>query len=268
MSTVQPPTVTPTVRNQSVGLMIFGIFQILLGCFCGLTTLMVSVLTILGPMAKTPQGVEAMNPQMMIPSLFLYVLWSVAFIWLGIGSIRARRWAWTLTVIVSWMWLIVGVFSFIVFMFFIGSTVSAAMEQQGQGEIPPGAIMVMQIVGGAIAFGLYVLLPSAFLIFYQRASVWATCQQRDPQIRWTDRCPMPVLALSLFLAFSVVSMLMTISVYGCVMPLFGHFVSGVVGATVMVLIALVLAYLAWGTYRLQMAAWWGTLLLWTAGTAP
>jgi hypothetical protein len=28
-----------------------------------------------------------------------------------------------------------------------------------------------------------------------------------------------------------------------------------------------LAYLAWGTYRLKMAAWWGTLLLWIVGGA-
>ena len=54
--------------------------------------------------------------------------------------------------------------------------------------------------------------------------------------------------------------------YGCVMPLFGVFISGAAGAVVILLIALVLAYLAWGTYRLQMAAWWGTLLLGIAGT--
>ena len=55
-------------------------------------------------------------------------------------------------------------------------------------------------------------------------------------------------------------------VYGCVIPLFGVFTSGATGAVVILLITLVLAYLAWGTYRLRVAAWWGTLLLWTAAT--
>jgi hypothetical protein len=109
-------------------------------------------------------------------------------------------------------------------------------------------------------------LPAVFLIFYHRASVWATCQRRDPQTRWTDRCPMPVLALSILLAFSFVSVL-SMPAYGCVMPLFGGYVSGAVGAVVMLLIASALAWLAWGTYRLRMAAWWGTLLFCIAGTA-
>jgi hypothetical protein len=75
---------------------------------------------------------------------------------------------------------------------------------------------------------------------------------------------MPVLALSIMLAFSVISMSWLVA-YGCVMPLFGVFISGPAGAAVILLLALVLAYLAWGTYRLQMAAWWGTLFFWTAG---
>ena len=97
-------------------------------------------------------------------------------------------------------------------------------------------------------------------------SVRATCQRRDPQIRWTDRCPMPVLALSILHASSAAMWMPAMAVYGCVMPVFGVILSGAVGAAVILLLTLVLAYLAWGTYRLQMAAWWGTLLLWIAGT--
>jgi hypothetical protein len=51
----------------------------------------------LGPMAKAPQG-EAVSMQMMIAGMVFYLLLAVALIWLGIGSIRARRWAWTLTI--------------------------------------------------------------------------------------------------------------------------------------------------------------------------
>jgi hypothetical protein len=245
--------------------MIFGVVQILLGCLCELAGAGMALVTMVGPMGKTP-GSEAMIAWMMFPAIIFYFLLGVALIWVGIGSIRARRWAWTLTVVLSWMWLILGAVSFIGFVFLAGPMMAASMQQQGQPKMPPEAMMVMRIIMGGFMFCIYILLPAVFLVFYHRASVWAFCQRRDPQVRWTDRCPMPVLALSLLLAFSVVSML-SMPAYGCVMPLFGHYVSGAVGGVVMVLIALILAYLAWGTYRLRMAAWWGTLLLWIVGTA-
>jgi hypothetical protein len=76
---------------------------------------------------------------------------------------------------------------------------------------------------------------------------------------------MPVLALSLIQAFSVVSM-SSLGAYRWTMPLLGVFITGAAGAAVALLIAVVLAYLAWGTYRLQRVAWWGTLLFGIVGT--
>jgi hypothetical protein len=267
MSTVEPLVATP-VRDRNVTLMVFGILQILIGGFFGVSTLMLLILVTAGPSIAMPQNeVIQQNPQMMIPGLFSNLLISIAFIWLGIGSIRARRWAWTLTVVISWMWLIVGVISFIGFMLFARPMMQAAFEQQGMRQMPPGAMVVMHIFQGAILFGIYILLPLLFLTFYRQASVRATCQRRDPKVPWTDRCPMPVFALSLFLGFSVVSMLISIPTNRCNIPLFGYFAPGVIGIAVMVLMMLLFAYLAWGTYRLQKAAWWVTLLLWGAGTA-
>jgi hypothetical protein len=80
--------------------------------------------------------------------------------------------------------------------------------------------MAMWIIGSAAMACIYILLPGVFLVLCHRESVHATCQRRDPMTRWTDRCPMPVLALSILLAFSVVSMSWVVP-YGCVMPLFG-----------------------------------------------
>ena len=254
--------------DRSTRLMVFGIFQILFGCLCGLMGLMM-VLVSLAPVAGAPQG-QAMNTQMMILALTVYLLLAVSLIWLGIGSIIARRWAWTLTVVLCWMWLVMGVIAFIGFVSFAGPLMSASIEQQmrqqGQGKLlPPEALLAVRIIGGAVLACIYIVLPALFLLFYQRASVRATCERRNPQSCWTDRCPMPVLALSVLLAYSAISML-SMPAYACVIPLFGSFVSGAAGAVIILLIAAALAYLAWGTYRLQMAAWWGTLLLWIVGT--
>jgi hypothetical protein len=242
--------------------MLLGGFQVLLGCLCGLMALMMAAVYSLGPMAQPPNG-QAMNGQSIIQAMVFYVALAVAFIWLGIGLARARRWAWTLTVLLSWMWLIVGVAGFVFFVFFIGPKTWASIAQQG--KIPPEAMMAVRIIGGAVLACIYIVLPGVFLIFGHHESVRATCQRRDPKIRWTDRCPMPVLALSVMMALSVMSM-PSVAAYGFVMPLFGVYISGTAGAVVILLLTLVLAYLAWGTYRLRMAAWWGTLLLFIAGT--
>ena len=256
MSIPQPPVTAPALADRSTGLMLFGIFQILLGCLCGLMGLMMVAVSALGPMAGAPQG-QAINAPSLIPATAVYLVLAVAFLCLGVGSIRARRWAWTLTVVLSWMWLILGVVSFVFFVVFAGPMISAAVKQQA--KMPPEAILMMQIISGAVVACIYLLLPAIFLIFYHRESVRATCQRRDPQIRWTDRCPMPVLALSILMAFSVASM-STMILYGPVMPLGGRLITGPGGAAVILLVTLAMAYFAWGAYRLQMAAWWGMLL--------
>ena len=122
-----------------------------------------------------------------------------------------------------------------------------------------------KIIATAFAACVFVLLPAVFLIFYHRESVRATCQRLDRKVPWTDRCPMPVLALSILQASGALFMPLAL-VYGPVMPLFGVFLSGAAGAAAILLIALAMACLAWGSYRLKMAAWWGMLLLFIVGT--
>jgi len=247
--------------DRSTRLMLVGMCQVLLGCLSGLMGVVMGALSSVRPMANAPQG-QAVNTQAMMPAMVFYLLLAVALIWMGIGLARARRWAWTLTVVLSWMWLIMGVVAIVTFVFIMGPMMSASIAQQA--KVSPEVLMAMRIVGGAFVVCVYILLPAVMLASCHHASVRATCQRRDPNIPWTDRCPMPVLALSILLAVTVVSMSSVVA-YGPVMPLFGFFLTGTAGAVVIVLISLVLAYLAWGTYRLQMAAWWGTLLLWIAG---
>ena len=249
--------------DRSTGLMLFGIFQVLLGCLCGLMGLMMAVVAVLGPMPGAPQGAAA-DARSVIPAAVIYLVLGVLFVCLGVGSIRARRWAWTLTVVLSWMWLVMGVISLLGFLLFAGSMMTSAMSQQA--NVPPEVLLVIRVMTGVILACIYILLPGVFLIFYQRESVRGTCLRRDPQPRWTDRCSMPVLALSLLMAFSAVSMSWTL-VYGPVMPLCGSYVTGGAGAAVILLMTLAMAYFAWGAYRLQMAAWWGMLLFCILGSA-
>ncbi len=265
MSIAQPPDTTPNLPDRSTRLKLFGIFQIVLGGLCGLgvlSSLAMATAHLAGLTPQSPES-EAMTAGTMIPSIVFSLMLAVAFIWLGVGSIRARRWAWTLTVLLSWMWLITGAIGFVGFMLFAGPMMSASLDQQA--KITPQVNVVFQIITNAIMACIYILLPGIFLIFYHRKSVLATCQRRDPQIRWTDRCPMPVLAISILQAYLTVTWMPTAAINGWVIPVFGIILSGVAGAAVILLLTLVNACLAWGTYRLQMAAWWGILLLNIAG---
>jgi hypothetical protein len=111
-----------------------------------------------------------------------------------------------------------------------------------------------------------VALPSLFLGLMHRESVRATCLRRDPTVPWTDRSPMPVLAMSI--AFALYAVLLPFGgAYRWVTPFFGGFLSGSAGAVVILMTAAILAYLAWGTYRLQPAAWWVTLVFGIAESA-
>ena len=178
MSLAQPPDTSPALPDRSTWLTLFGSFQILLGCLCGLMALMMVFMSVLGPMAGPPQG-QATTAQMM-PAAVVYLLLAVVFIWLGVGSVRARRWAWTLTVVLSWMWLIMGGVGFVFSVIVARPMMSAAMEQQG--KMPPQTLVIIQIITGRVLGCIYILLPALFLVFYHRESVRATCQRRDPQI--------------------------------------------------------------------------------------
>lgn len=262
MSTSQPPITTYTYPDRSTRLVLLGVFQLMLGGLFGLLAATMVAVSLKGPFAQAQQG-SSMNGQVLFFALAFYLPLAAVFIGLGIGLIRARRWAWTLTVVVSWMWLITGVVGLVALGLFMRESFGDQVAQQG--KIPPGAAAMMQIVVLAISGCFYVLLPAMFIALCRGKSVWATCERRDPKIPWTDRCPMPVLALSIIFAISIMSLSLSM-VNGSVIPLFGVFLSGTAGSAVILLIAAALAYLAWGTYRLRMDAWWGALLLGIVGT--
>ena len=82
--------------------MLLGILQMMIGGFCGL----MAPMSVVGVLVTARAGAAAgppVDPKAMIPGLGMYVAAAVVLIWLGIGSIQARRWAWSLTVVFSWL---------------------------------------------------------------------------------------------------------------------------------------------------------------------
>jgi hypothetical protein len=242
-------------KDRKAGLIVFGILQIILGGFCALM-LPFTVMGMIASAAFRDSSAPPMNIRMMIPGLFLYVLASVWFIWMGIGSIKARRWARALILVSSWLWLISGIGGLI----FILLLMPNMYDQMGQnGQMPPMEVAIAKSVMIGVMTVIYVIIPGVLVLFYGSKNVKATCEFRDSKVRWTDKCPLPVLAASLLFGVWAVSMLFC-GGCGWPMPFFGFIASGIKGTAVVLVVMLLYGYIAIGLYKLSIKAWWCAVL--------
>ncbi|MEP6822017.1 MAG: hypothetical protein ABI946_06675 [Chthoniobacterales bacterium] len=200
----------------------------------------------------------------MLPVAALYGVLAVILIWLGVGSIMARRWARALLAIWSWSWLAMGLISCVAMALMAShfAEVIRAAQPPGQPPLSSGARTALMLVPIVMLGFLFILLPLIWGLFYSGRNVKATCEARDPVVRWTDRCPLPVLAVSLWLAFGTLSMLvMPVFHSGVrVAPLFGFLLSGVAGTVFYIALSAVWGYAAWAVYRLEWRGWWVVFL--------
>lgn len=243
-------------KDRKTGLVIFGIIHIVIGALCALFMLC----SIVGAIAMKTLGesaAPAMSTGQMMLVVILYLLLAVWFVWMGIGSILARKWARALILITSWLWLICGVIGLITNLLFMPHLFGPMATGE---EIPKEmAVVVQSILIGFMTF-ILIIIPGAFVLFYGSRHVKATCEQRDPQVRWTDKAPLPVLTLSSLLGCTAILMPL-LAFYRWTIPFFGFILSGMPGAVVVLIYAILFAYAAWGTYKLQIKAWWCGFLL-------
>jgi MFS family permease len=246
------PPVSPVAdfKDRRGGLIGFGILVIIIGCICALLVpLMFFSLT----MSARTTG-RTTDFRTIVPAAMLYGAMAVTFVWLGIGSIMTRRWARALLLILAWLWLLMGVF--MIGGMAIVLPMAFAHSSPGGQSLPDGMRIVMMIFMLGFMTVAFVILPGLLVLFYRSRHVKATCEARDPVIRWTDACPLPVLALSLLLGFGALSMLPMMLVYHSVMPFFGRFLSGLPGTMLLLVMLALWCYCAWATYKLKLAGWW------------
>jgi hypothetical protein len=249
----------PAYKDRSTGLMVFGILTILLGGLVGLFV----PLMLLGQMmaAKAPNAPPADTSATLL-AVAIYGCLAVALIWLGIGSISARRWARALLLIFSWSLLVMGILMTVIMPFFTAKVFAnlPANTKTGQPAMPTAAITGM-IVFMFIFFGLFfVLVPAVWTFFYNSRHVKATCETRDPVPRWTDACPLPVLGFCLWTWLAVPMMFFWPLTGHAVMPCFGMFVSGLPGALFCVVVGVIWGVAGWWLYRLDVRGWWLILM--------
>jgi len=187
----------------------------------------------------------------------LYGFMAAVFVWLGIGSIRAHRWARELLLSLSWIWLLTGICSMVIGILVVPAVVGGTGVDTG---IPPEMTMIVMLVIFGLIGSLYVVLPALFVLFYRSPHVAATCRARHPDPQWVDACPRRLLTLMVvWVLFAVSALLMP--AYNFFFPFFGIVLTGVFGATLWALVLAVSVALAVGTCRKAPWAWWGGLAL-------
>ena len=235
-------------KDRSAGLVVFGIIEIAIGAFCAL---LIPLALAVALASRSLQGPAAgLDVRTMLPSLALYAVIAVVFVWIGVGSIRARRWACAVMLSLSWLWLITGARA----MAALWLLMPRLQDLAGMAELPGGA-MTLALVATSLLLGfIYVLLPLAFVLFYRSPDVAATCRARDPGPSWVDSCPPPIVSLVLIYGLGGASMLF-LPACGFAFPLFGAVLDGWSGAAAWLVVLALLLYLMVGTARRERRAW-------------
>lgn len=251
-------------KDRSTGLIVFGLLTVCLGCLCGVLILfMVGETFLLNSGVVTAghaiPGAPKPSIAMLIPAIAVYGVMGVVLIWLGIGSIMATRWARALLLVYSWSWLVMGIAMMIGMAVMLPMILKnmSTMPSAPDGAAPSSAIMGIAMVIGLLFDGImFIVLPGIWTFFYSSRHVKATCDARHPQPVWTDACPLPVLAVVLWLAFSVPMMLvMPMSGFGA-LPFFGTFLTGFPASVAYLFLGAIYAIAAWRLYRLDVLGWW------------
>lgn len=244
-------------KDRSVGLIIVGVVEILIGLGCALLI----PLSLLVVAVSGGWGVGGTDLRSTLPLLVLYGVASVGFCWIGVGSIRARRWARDLMLSLSWIWLVTGVCNFVATLILLPLLLGDVTS-----SYPPEFVPYIKLITVVIIGILYVLLPGAFIVFYRSPDVAATCRARDPRRQWSDDLPERLLTFAIVWALMAVSVLV-MPAYGWVFPLFGIVLNGTAGAILWLGVLIACLVLVWGSVRRELWAWWGSMALIGAAAA-
>jgi hypothetical protein len=241
---------TPVMANdRSGGLLVFGVISIILGALAGCGAL-ATPLALVGARFQPP-GAPRIDARTIVTGLAVYAAVSAAFITLGIGSVRRRRWVRPIILSVSLPALVGGTFGFVVLLFLLPELFR---QVPGQPPIPPGMVRGMQWATAGFSLFLYVVLPAAYFFYYRSSRVRDTLDVYDPGPAWTDRCPLPVFGLSVWLALACAAALGT-ALFPAV-PLFGRYVSGAAAVGIVMVVMALLAAAAVLVYRVNVTGWW------------
>jgi hypothetical protein len=261
---LEPPAggpVPPVVRAAASGseglLIVAGIAELVLSAFAALfglanlATLLFADRLALGRPRPALLGETPLGSYLTLAVVGEYLGAAIFFLAVGIGTLRARRWARALMLVASWLWLAAGGMT----TGLMAMMLPGVARGLGADDAMAGAILavVLALLG---FFG--VVLPALFVLLYNRRGVREIFERRHPEPDWTDGRPTSVLGLSLAMGlFGAVSLLM--------LPLgtaqlFGRVFTGAPAVLVIVVNAAAWGLMGWLLYRITPGGWWANVV--------
>ena len=252
-------------KDKRIRLFVLGVMQSLVGVLLLLFTALATLGTLLSATLMEQPG----QPHGIAAGVTVLILYGSGSAWslvLGLGSISARRWARSLTLATSWVWLVSGFFYFITFLIF---TPSLVFSNPALENFPtPAANLISALILIFMVF-VMVIAPGMLVLLYSGPHVRGTCEHYNPKPCWTDRSSIPLLAGSfLFVILGLFSIPMMLTFSNA--PFFGLQMPPPLTVSIALLASAAALYIAWGFYAGRMKAWWAAAvftLLFSASNA-
>jgi len=241
-------------KDRSARLALFGLLAILAGCFSVLLGLLHLLLLAAGGIP----GAESipLDARASAMGVVLYGLLGGAFIWVGAGSMRKRRWARPLMLTLSWTWLLGGTAILLLLPGMLDVVLLGGSP--GMPAMDPTLISLVKLLGLGLTAVFGVVVPAVFVWTYNDRNLRLTCEAEHPSPDWTERCPPSALGLSVGLgACGVLALPMALRP---AVPLFGMLSTGWPGALLLIAGGCACLWLAREVYALTMRGWWATTI--------
>ena len=230
-------------------LLFFGILELLIGALAALLDVIILALFLFAE--RLPSFRSGFHPQFMVFSACFYGAAALCFLAAGVGTLRRRRWARTLMLVVSTFWLGTGILICLILVL-LWPVLSRSFPQASAGS----AMFVLAFTSGLIGV-LYVLLPGSFLFFYTRRSVRDSFVRAAPEVESGPHRPLAVIVLCVWMLLGVAG-----AAFGMLLnrqALFGVVFTGLAAFAVSLLVFAAQACLVRGVWGLRPWAWWGSL---------
>jgi hypothetical protein len=249
MSSAVDSSGPPSHRDLGGRLTVFGALTVIIGVF----TVLLGILSPLATKLLAPADAPALDPRSLISAIGLYAILGAVLFWVGIGSLRRRRWVRSIKLTVGWSWLLFGTMSLLMSLGMIDRILEVAQYDQ---PLPVEVVGGIKLLTLGLIFALGVAYPAALIVAYRDPDVLATCVARHPQPDWSEQLPSTVVGLGVgWTATAVLGLPMALQP---VVPVFGRLVTGWGGLALLLFASALFAVVGREVFRMRPAGWWGS----------
>lgn len=232
-------------KDHSTGLIVFGTLEIVLGILAFSVAMFLLILV----SAAGLGGMKASHFWLVMGLLFYLTAWLIV---IGLGSIKAQRWARMLALVGSWVTIFFGTLVLALLLYILPGACDLLTDS---GVLSPSSAVAVLTFFIIMFFLLQLVMPMVAIAFYNLRGVQGTCERLNPDPCWTDRCPLPLLAMGFISVLGSLSVVLGSSI-NYVVFLFGKVLVGWKGFAVVLPVAVVCGYVGWGAFSRKMHAWW------------